>query len=256
MQTLSAEPAAKTRATDLVRIAAAACSALLVCFPLFFAPRPRTPLRVFCIIAFDYLARLSGSPLQHRRRIAIARACDFGSLRDKYYDERMLDRAEYRSLRLALRQIAAERPTREYIHSLRHWERSRPALAPGCANATSAYRRAVIELSLRWMEKTAGTPVDSPRFDSIVNLVCLMQLADDLLDWREDIAQRCPSYVTALLVEPPSAGFAESLRAEAKALLIGVIDPAKRDVASLPFALAGVATWALAVALIATHTRR
>lgn len=256
MQTTSTQQAAETRSSDFVRIAAAAVCALVVCFPLFFARRPRTPLRVFCIIAFEYLARLSGSSLDKRRRLAIAHACDFGSLRDEYYDEAVLDLVEYRSLRRNLREIAPEPATIHYIRRLRAAERGRPALSPGIAFATGAYRKSVIELSLRWMERISGVAVGPAQFSAIVDLVCLMQLADDLLDWKEDLAARCPSYVTALLLQPPSAGVTEALRATAKALLTGAADSARRDVAALPFAFAGAATWILIAALLATRPPR
>ena len=71
---------------------------------MLLAARPKTPLRVFCIAGFEYLARLRGGTLGRRRRLAIAHACDFGALRDDYYDHHRLDATEYRSLR---RHIAA-----------------------------------------------------------------------------------------------------------------------------------------------------
>src|SRR5688500_17736554 len=97
---------AMTRLKTMIRIARAAVSAVLVCSPMLIEARPRTPLRVFCIAAFEYLARLRGGTLGRRRRVAIALACDFGSLRDEYYDEQKLDLTEYRSLRSALRRLA------------------------------------------------------------------------------------------------------------------------------------------------------
>ena len=35
---------------------------MMVCSPLLLASRPRTPLRVFCIAAFEFLARLRDNP--------------------------------------------------------------------------------------------------------------------------------------------------------------------------------------------------
>jgi hypothetical protein len=239
--------------TELLRIAGTAASAVLVCSPMFFEARPRTPLRVFCIAAFEYLARLRGRTLGRSRRLALAHACDFGSLRDEYYDEQKLDRTEYRSLRSALRRIAPEPATFRYIRQLRKAERGRPILSastPGVANATIDYRRSVINLSLGWLEVLSGFAVERPKFHSLVSLVCLMQLADDLLDWKDDQAAGCPSYVTGFLLEQPRTGIARPLRAHADLLLQRTVEAARHDAGALPFALAGWATWIFVVLLL------
>src|SRR5687768_12910546 len=111
--------------TELVRIAGTAMSAVMVCSPMLLAARPKTPLRVFCIAAFEYLARLRGGTLGRRRRVAMAYACDFGSLRDDYYDHQALDTTEYRLLRCNLRRLAPETATSRYIQQLRQAERNR-----------------------------------------------------------------------------------------------------------------------------------
>ena len=235
------------------RIAGTAVSAVMVCAPMLLEARPRTPLRVFCIAAFEYLARLQGDTLGRQRRVAIAHACDFGSLRDEYYDEQKLDLSEYRSLRHALRRIAPEAATFRYIQQLRKAERGRPILSattPGVARATIGYRKSVIHLSLRWLQVISGLALERAKFHSIVSLVCLMQLADDLLDWKDDLAARSPSYVTAFLLEQPRAGIAISLRAQADALLRGAVGAARHDAEAVPFALAGMMTWTFVVALL------
>lgn len=238
---------------ELARIAGAAVSAVMVCSSMFLEARPRTPLRVFCIVAFEYLARLGESPLGRRRRVAIAHACDFGSLRDEYYDQQKLDVTEYRTLRGALRRIAPEAATSRYIQQLRKAERGRPILSPGTpgvANATIGYRKSVIHLSLRWLQVISGLAIERGKFHSIVSLVCLMQLADDLLDWKDDQASGCPSYVTAFLLEQPGAGVVTPLRAQADVLLQRTVGAARQDMGALPFALAGAATWTFVVALL------
>ena len=248
-----------TGITEFVRIAGTAVSAVMVCSPMMLEARPRTPLRVFCIAAFEYLARLRGGTLGRRRRLAIAHACDFGSLRDEYYDQQKLDLTEYRSLRSALRRMAPEAATFRYIQQLRKAERGRPILSasmPGVANATIGYRRSVINLSLRWLQVISGLAVERMRFHSIVSLVCLMQLADDLLDWKEDQAGRRPSYVTAFLMEQPRRGIATRLRTQADVLLQRTVGAAQRDAGAVPFALAGVATWTFVVALLKLRFRK
>lgn len=238
---------------ELVRVAGAAVGAVLVCLPMLVEARPRTPLRVFCIAAFEYLARMGGETLGRERRVAIAHACDFGSLRDEFYDEQKLDVTEYRSLRSALRRIAPEGATVRYIQELRKAERGRPILsanAPGAPEAVVGYRESVIELSLRWLEGISGLAVEAVRFQSLVSLVCLMQLADDLLDWKEDEAAKCPSYVTAFLLEQPRMGIGGALRSQADELFQRTVEAARRDAGVLPFAMVGVVTWALVVALV------
>jgi hypothetical protein len=244
---------ARVRIRELARVAAAAASAVMVCSPLLFAARPKTPLRVFCIAAFEFLARLQGGTLGKRRRLAMALACDFGSLRDDYYDHRRFDASQYRSLRCELRRMAPEAATSRYIRELRQAERSRPILSasdPGVSNAVIAYRTWVLDLSLRWMQEISGLSVEAVKFHVLLSLVGLMQIADDVLDWKDDQADRCPSYVTAVLLERPSTGVAMPLRAQADALLRRVVGAARQDPGAVPFAVAGVLTWTLVVALV------
>jgi hypothetical protein len=242
----------RSRITELARVARTSVSAVMVCSPLLLAERPKTPLRVFCIAAFEFLARLRGGTLGMRRRLAIAYACDFGSLRDDYYDHRRLDVTEYRLLRCKLRRMAPEAATIRYIQRLRQAERSRPIITAstrGIADAVIAYRTWVLDLSLRWLQEISGLSFEPSKFHALLTLVGLMQLADDLLDWKDDQAVRRPSYVTAFLLDQRIA-VAMALRAEADALLRRTIGAARRDAGALPFAVAGVLTWTFVIALL------
>src|SRR5262249_2818058 len=160
--------------------------AVIICSPLLLAARPKTPLRVFCIAAFEFLGRLQGGRLGKRRRLAMAYACDFGSLLDDYYDHRRFNAIQYRFLRHQLRRMAPEPPTSRYIRELRQTERGRPVLSatnqgvPNVVIAVVAYRTAVLALSLRWMQEISGVSVDIAMFDVLVSLVGLMQIADDV----------------------------------------------------------------------------
>jgi hypothetical protein len=242
-----------SRITELARVAGTAVSAVMVCSPLLLAARPKTPLRVFCIATFEFLARLRGGTLGSRRRVAMAHACDFGSLRDDYYDHRKLDATEYRSLRCKLRGMAPEAATSRYIRQLRQAERGRPILAastPEVANAVIAYRTGVLDLSLRWLQEISGLSVESEKFHVLLNLVGLMQIADDLLDWKDDQAGRRPSYVTAFLLDRPRTAVAMPLRAQADALLQRLVGAARQDAGAVPLAIAGVMTWTFVIALL------
>ena len=244
---------ARSRIPELARVAGMAVSAVMVCSPMLVAARPKTPLRVFCIAAFEYLARLRGGTLGRRRRLAIAHACDFGSLRDDYYDHRRLDAAEYRSLRSLLRRMAPEASTSRYICLLRQAERNRPILAastPKVVDAVIAYRTRVLELTLQWLREISGLSVDSVRFNAFLGVASLTQIADDLLDWKDDQASRRPSYVTAILLDQPGVAVAVPLRAEADALLQRTVGAARQDAGAVPFAVGGVLTWAFVVLLL------
>jgi hypothetical protein len=230
-----------------------AVSAFIVCSPMLLAARPKTPLRVFCVAAFEFFARLRGGTLGRRRRLAIAHACDFGSLCDDYYDHRKLDAPEYRSLRCKLRRMAPEAATSRYLRQLRQAERGRPILSastPGVTNAVIAYRTRVLDLSLRWLQEISGLSVDSARHHVLLSLVGLMQIADDLLDWKGDQAAHRPSYVTAFLLDRSPTDVARPLRAQADDLLKRLVGAARQDAGAVPLATAGMLTWTLVIALL------
>jgi hypothetical protein len=230
-----------------VRSAATALLAVLVCAPMLAAGRPKTPLRVLCIAAFEYLARLRGGTLKSGQRLAMACACD------GFYDHKRLDRREYRSLRDALRRTAPEAATTRYIKQLRQAERNRPILkadASAVADAVAAYRTQVLELSLAWLKEISGLPVEPSKFHALLGLTCLLQIADDLLDWKDDQAVGNPSYVTAFLVDWPRRALAPRLRVAAGDFLKGAFAAAREDPDALPFAVAGALTWAFVIVLL------
>jgi len=92
--------------------------------------------------------------------------------------------------------------------------------------------------------------VESVKFHVLLNLVGLMQIADDLLDWKDDQAVRRPSYVTGFLLDWPRIAVATPLRAHADALLQRTLGAAKQDAGAIPFAVAGVLTWTFVIALL------
>jgi hypothetical protein len=149
--------------------------------------------------------------------------------------------------------MAPEAATIRYIQRLRQAERSRPIITAGrrgIADAVIAYRTWVLELSLRWLQEISGLSFEPVRFHSLLTLVGLMQLADDLIDWKDDQAARRPSYVTAFLLDQPRIAVAMALRAQADALLRRTVGAARRDAGTLPFAVAGVLTWTFVIALL------
>lgn len=237
---------------ELARAAAAAASTAIVCAPMLAAARPKTPLRVFGVAAFEYFARVGGATLGPRRRRAMAYACDFGALRDVYYDHGKLDRAEYRSLRLELRRDAPEPATCRYIRELRHAERTRPNLAAGTVRSAAVidYRTRVLDTTIEWLREIAGLRIEPARLHAFLSVACLVQLADDLLDWEEDEAAGCPGYVAAFTLDRPRTEAAVPLRAEADGLLRGTLGAARHDAGAAPFAAAAVLAWVFVAALL------
>jgi hypothetical protein len=244
---------ASSRIAALARVAGTGLSAVILCSPMFLAARPKTPLRVFCIAAFEHFARLQRATLGSRCRQAMAYACDFGSLRNDYYDHGTLNMTEYRLLRRQLRRMAPEGATARYIQELRHAERNRPTLqpnTPGLIDTVITYRTCVLDITLRWLHAISGLSVESARLHPLLAFAGLAQLADDLLDWKDDITFQLPSHVTALLFHGPASPVRKPLRAHADALLRRTVEAARQDAGVLPLAVASLVTWAFIVALL------
>lgn len=100
------------------------------------------------------------------------------------------------------------------------------------------------------MQEISGLDREAAKSHILLSLVGLMQIADDVLDWKDDQDVQCPSYVTVLLLDQPKNKIAIPLRAQADALLRELFDAAKQDAAALPFGVAGALTWSIIVVLI------
>lgn len=223
---------------------------------MLLAEHPKSPLRVLGIAAFEYLALLRGGTLGRQRRNAMAIACDFASIRDDYYDHKTLCRAEFRSLRRKLRGKVSRSESLRYTLQLRHAERNRPVLTAGSdeiEESAISYRTCVLDLTLQWLSSISESYVEPARYQSLLGVACLLQIADDLLDWEEDQALHCPGYVTAIVQNRSNAEVAIVLRTRADVLLQRTIVAARQDSAVIPFAGAAALTWAFIIALL--HVR-
>lgn len=243
------------RLRDVLRYAGMATTSVAICLPMLLRGRPRTPLRVLCIGAFEYLSRLKGCRLDSAGRMALACACDFGALRNDFYDQRELDSRFYRELRMSLQCLAPRTETVHYIRELRRIERGRPSFGPGgfCEpGAVVEYRNRVLEVSLRWLQGISRQSLEPRQFDALVALVALVQLVDDLVDWKDDWASRRPTYVTAFLHDwaRPSRGSMRHLRVYADRLRTLLISTADRRLEVAPLTLAGGFVWLVAVFLM------
>src|SRR6185369_6801508 len=106
------------------------------------------------------------------------------------------------------------------------------------------------DLSLRWLQEISGLSVECVKFHVLLSLVGLLQIADDLLDWKDDQAFQRPSYVTAFLLDRPRTAVATPLRAQADALLQRMVGAAIEDAGAVPLAIAGMLTWTFVIALL------
>jgi hypothetical protein len=242
-------------AVRFLRFGGIAAASLLTCAPMLLARRPRTPLRVLCISAFEYLARLNGRRLHRTERIALGCACDFGALRNDFYDQRELNRPSYRQLRCRLRQIAPRAATLRYIRELRQTERYRPACGPDGflePHAVVEYRTRVLEVSLSWLQAISLRSLEPRLFQALVALVGLVQLVDDLIDWKDDWACRRPTYVTAFLrqwAHPTSVGVTH-IRFRANRFRHLIVAATGRRPELVPLMLAGGMVWLMAIGLM------
>ena len=127
---------------------------------------------------------------------------------------------------------------------------------PGVADDVIAYRTSVLDLSLLWLQEISGLTIELVKFRALLSFVGLLQIADDLLDWKDDQAAKRPSYVTAFLLDRPRMAVAMPLRAQANALLQFMVRAARQDVATMPFAVAGVLTWTFVIVLLRVRLPR
>jgi hypothetical protein len=242
-------------AARLLRFGGIAAASLFTCMPMLLTRRPRTPLRVLCVSAFEYLARLNGRKLDRAERIALGCACDFGALRNDFYDQRELNRRFYRQLRCRLRHVAPRAATLRYIRDLRQAERERPACGPDGFSeplAVVEYRTRVLEVSLSWLQAISVRSLEPRLFQGVVALVGLVQLVDDLLDWKDDWACRRPTYVTAFLRQwaHPTGEAMTHIRFRANRFRHLLVAASGRRPELVPLMLAGGLVWLLAIFLM------
>jgi hypothetical protein len=246
---------------SLLQSSRIAVTSLLTCIPMIWAPRPRTSLRVLCVGAFEYLARLEGQGLGRAGRLALAHACDVGALCNDFYDQREFDRSVYRKLRRDLKRLAPERATQRYIRELRQAERDRPGAGTHGFQEPSAvirYRVHVLVVSLKWLRAISGQPAQHRSLDALVALVGLVQLVDDLLDWKDDCDCRRPSFVTAFLRDwkRPSRTSMMPVRVCANRFRDTLLATSERNPRGVPLAAAGLLVWLLVHVLLRTRFSR
>jgi hypothetical protein len=170
-------------------------------------------LRCFCVAAFDFAARAGGRPLDREKRRALGCLLDLGALINDHFDQHQFCKHTYRRLRRQLTADAGARAVyREYFRQVRQAERNRPRLSgrENLLREVAGYREKVVRLSLAALAAIAfgrTEIVDGAFPASLFAPVMLIQICDDLLDWRKDLRAGLPTFVTAAVMQ--DAGQAE-----------------------------------------------
>ncbi|WP_299470254.1 hypothetical protein [uncultured Gimesia sp.] len=178
--------------------------------PLFVSVRPRTPLRVLCLMAFDtvhvlrFSRRMSSQKLQ-----TLAALLDFGACANDFYDSKDFSLQEYQATRRLLKSAQTGTVVNEYVCRLRHLEmrRSLPGGDDRLHGKAQAYRESVIRLSLGMVAATAlddmtiedgiqATYRDDD-LETLYRIVMLCQIIDDVLDFAKDKNDGLPGFLTA-----------------------------------------------------------
>ena len=202
----------------------------LACFlgrlPLFFCATPKTPLRVLCVIALDTVHVLRNArPLPRSRCKQLAAFLDFQACTNAVWDGKDLCAPEYRALRKRLESVGLEMWITEYLGQLRELETRRPSIGGDLQRFDDVrwYREAVARLSLATITAIAlnaeyldegirATYCDND-VAALFRMVMQCQIIDDVIDYREDLSARLPSFLTASASLPQAIAWtADSVR--------------------------------------------
>ena len=172
--------------------------------------RPKTPLRVLCIMAFDTLHRVrNAKPLPKQKLRTLAALLDFAACANAACDNKDCCRHEFRSMLQLLEEAGIRSSLVEYLRRLGELESRRPL--PGGDDwqfqKVGWYREAIVRLSLGMVATTAngkecldegirGTYCDAD-LNLLFRIAMLCQIIDDVLDYSQDMSAGLPSFLTA-----------------------------------------------------------
>lgn len=178
--------------------------------PRFFRAAPKTPLRVFGIIALDTLRVLRKSePLSRKTATDVAMFLDFLGCANAAWDRKRLSEVDYQAMKQRLERAGLGAQLQAYLERLRELESRRPAIGGDSRrfDDVRAYREAVARLSVATVtaialgvESSAGAfdaLQHDPDVDTLVRILLQCQIADDVFDYAEDRAAELPSFLTA-----------------------------------------------------------
>jgi hypothetical protein len=177
---------------------------------LLVSARPRTPLRVLCIMALDTIHAIrKARPLPMPRIRMLAALLDFGACANAAFDNKGFCRHECRETLQLLDEAGIRSSVVEYLRRLRELESSRPL--PGGDyrrfQDVRLYREAVVRLSLAAAATTANgnqcldegiraTYCDAD-LSMLFQIVMQCQIIDDVLDYSKDMSAGLPTFLTA-----------------------------------------------------------
>lgn len=183
------------------------------CLPLLVSARPRTPLRVLCVMAFDALHQLRCSkPLPVATHQVLAALLDFGACTNAIFDDKEYSRKELELTRQILDEAGLHSIVEAVLRQLSHLEGRRPSpFGPFRDDRRfhdiRSYREAVARLWLGAVEATAagsGCLEEGIRatygddvLDILFRIVMQCQIIDDVLDYSRDASAGLPSFLTA-----------------------------------------------------------
>jgi hypothetical protein len=177
---------------------------------LLLSGRPRTPLRILCIVAFDTLHALrNGKRLPMRQLRLLAALLDFGACANAALDRKVRRWHEYHVTLQLLEDAGIGPSVAEYLRRLSNLEGDRPL--PGGDRwhfqKVSLYREAVARLSLGIVATTIccnqelDGAIEATSGNGDLNLlfriVMQCQIIDDVLDYSQDRSAGLPSFLTA-----------------------------------------------------------
>ena len=180
------------------------------CLPLFVSGRPRTPLRVLCVMAFDALHQLRYSkPLPVATHRVLAALLDFGACTNAIFDGKEYSRKELELTRQILDEAGLHSVVEAVLRQLSDLEGRRPAPFGDDRRFHDArsYREAVVRL---WLGTVAATAAGSHGLEDgslaaaggdvpeiLFRIVMQCQIIDDVLDYSRDASAGLPSFLTA-----------------------------------------------------------
>jgi hypothetical protein len=177
---------------------------------LLLTGRPRTPLRILCIVAFDTLHKLrKGKWLPSHELHKLAVLLDFGACANATFDHKKYCRAEHQVTLQFLERVGLGPSVGDYLQKLASLENGRP-LPEGDLSQfqkVCSYREAVIRLSLGLIGATAfqypclDDAIEEIELNGDLNIlfriVMHCQIIDDILDFSKDRANGLPGFLTA-----------------------------------------------------------
>jgi hypothetical protein len=178
--------------------------------PLFFAARPRTPLRVFCIMALETASSLRRSGRLSAVRIrTLSLLLDYGAQMNAALDGKSVCPEDSRKLRSRLCEANLTHAADEYFRRIQQLELNRPAAFGDRTQCeqTRVYREDVARLSLGIISQhsfeyaTLDDGLRATQMDNdlsvLFRIIMQCQIIDDVFDYSRDVDRGLPGFLTA-----------------------------------------------------------